>query len=110
MGSQLFWSPSLVRVGARGRGLSTVAGSGDQRRRARPRAAGQPLPFQSAVLFGMVPWREAVAMGVDAVAALLGVIYRGQDGYQQLFIPDGCFYLIDLQRRTNVAPRRTLGL
>lgn len=64
--------------GARGRGRGASAGAGALRAEpARPRAAGQPqaVLFQSAVLFKIVPERETVVMEVDAVVALMGMVY-----------------------------------
>ena len=70
--------PSLVRGGGHGRGRG--AGASRVRRRGdAPCALGQL--FQSAVLFKIVPGRGTVVMGVDAVVALIGIVYCGQDGY-----------------------------
>ena len=78
---------SLVRGGARGRGRGRGA------RPARPHVVGPTRPLQSAVLYGvlLVPGRETVVVvDVDAVVALMGVVYCGQDGY--LVRRDSCFH------------------
>ena len=77
-------SLQLVRSGARGRGRGRGAGL------ARPHVVGPTRPFQSAVLFRMLPGRETVVVDVDAVVALMGVVYCGQDGY--LVRRDSCFH------------------
>ena len=53
-----------------------------------PRAA--PDLSQSAPLFKIVPGREMVIVGIDAIVELMGIVYFGQDGY--LVGRDGCFY------------------
>ena len=62
-----------MRGGARRRGQ----GAGP----ARSHVVGPTLPFQSAVLFRILPGRETVVVDVDAVVALIGVMFCGQDGY-----------------------------
>ena len=65
----------LVQVpmeSAGGRGTGSNSSAGDLR------ALGQL--FQIAML-KIVPRRETVVMGVDAVVALMSIVYYGQDGY-----------------------------
>ena len=50
----------------------------------------EAAPCQSAVLFKLLPGRETVAVDVDAIVALMGIVYCGQDGY--LVRRDSCFY------------------
>ena len=53
------------------------------------RCSGGKTPFshhtgpttESAVLFQMLPGAEMVVVDIDAVVALMGVVYCGQDGY-----------------------------
>ena len=45
---------------------------------------------ESAVLFKLLPGRETVAVDVDAIVALMGIVYCGQDGY--LVRRDSCIY------------------
>ena len=53
-------------------------------------ALREAAPCQSAVLFKLLPGRETVAVDVDAIVALMGIVYCGQDGY--LVRRDSCFY------------------
>ena len=53
-------------------------------------ALHEAVPCQSAVLFKLLPGRETVAVDVDAIVALMGNVYCGQDGY--LVRRDSCFY------------------
>jgi hypothetical protein len=73
---QLVRNSSLVRWSPR-KGRGAGFGAGALPAPARPRAADQPLPFQRAVLFGMVPGREAVEE--DVVVALISAAYCGWD-------------------------------
>ena len=41
-------------------------------------------------VFKIVPGREMVIVGIDAIVALMGIVYCGQDGY--LVRRDSCFY------------------
>ena len=59
------------------------------RGRVRGHGTGLTRP-QSAVLLRMLPEREAAVVGVDAVVALMGVVYCGQDGF--LVRRDSCFH------------------
>ena len=42
-----------------------------------------------ALLFRIVPGRKMVVVGIDAVVALVGIVYHGNDGY--LVDRDSCF-------------------
>ena len=41
------------------------------------------------VLFKLLPGRETIVVDVDAIVALMGIVYCGQDGY--LVRRDSCF-------------------
>ena len=70
------------RARARGRGAGASA--------CASRGLAEPQSQPEAVLSKIVAGRETVVMGVDAVAALMGVVYCRQEGY--LVNRDGCFY------------------
>ena len=84
--TRLVRNAAPVRGGARGRGRGAAG--------ALMRASGQPraqaVASQSALLFKIAPGKETVVVGVDAIAALMGIVYCGQDGY--LVRQDSCFY------------------
>ena len=74
MDTRLVRNASLAR-GAKGRGSSALR---------------EAAPCQSAVHFKLLSGRETVAVDVDAIVALMGIVYCGQDGY--LVRRDSCFY------------------
>ena len=80
----------MVRGGARGRGRDAAV--------ALMRASGQPqaVASQSALLFKIAPGKKTVVVGVDAIVALMGIVYCGQDGY--LARRDSCFYWMYILR------------
>ena len=75
---------------ARGRGAARGR-SGRGRRSAQSHSTLRMLvvPRSDALFFRVVPGRETVVMGVDAVVALIGIVYHGNDGY--LVGRDSCF-------------------
>ena len=103
--AQLVRDIAPVRGGAhgraRGRGASASAGARGRGRGAGASATGRVRAFesgrpraaldlsQSALLFKIMPGREMVIVGIDAVVALMGIVYCGQDGY--LVRRDSCF-------------------
>ena len=80
---------ALVRGAARGRGRGAGVGASASGARGRERGASalrasaspQAVPPQNAVLFKVLPGRETVVVGVDAIVALEGIVHCGQDGY-----------------------------
>ena len=86
--AQLVRNIAPVRGGARGRARGRGAtGSARASESGRPQAALDLS--QSALLFKIVPGREMVIVGIDAIVALMGIVYCGQDGY--LVRRDSCF-------------------
>ena len=76
---QLARDSSPVRARARGGVRGGVRGGARGGVRGRGRGSGPTT--ESAVLFRMLLGAETVLVGVDAVVALMGVVYCGQDGY-----------------------------
>ena len=70
---------SAARGSARGRGRGGTRGHSTM-------SAG---PRSDALLFRIVPGRETMVVGIDAVVALVGIVYHGNDGY--LVDRDSCF-------------------
>lgn len=94
VGVRLVRDAALVRGAARGRGRRAGAStSASKVRHGRGRGASslrEAAPSQSAVLFKLFPGRETAVVGVDAIVALMGIVYCEQGGY--LVRRDSYFY------------------
>ena len=64
-----------------GHGIGGIGGAG--------MSMGLAQAVQGVVLFCMLPGREVVVLGVDAVVALMGVVYCSNDAY--FMAQDSCF-------------------
>ena len=71
--TQLVRNAAPVRGGARGRGR----GAAGALMRMRPSGQPQAVASQSALLFKIAPGKETVVVGVDAIVALMGIVYCG---------------------------------
>ena len=71
----------IAATGGHIQNASAARGRGRRGTRGRGTLSTLSAVPRDALLFRIVPGRETAVMGVDAVVALVGVVYHGDDGY-----------------------------